>query len=281
MPLISILIPTKDRPEWALDALQSALSIKHTQLEIIFSDNCSKIEIQSPFLKDQRVRYFRQKEPLSMVDHWNFCINQSQGEFIKLLCDDDLLVPEGFSNEIESLTKHPNVSLVCSNRIEFSKNKEVLVLNFSKESILPKALALKKMVFSENFIGPPSSVSFRRYPKFQFPKEYSYACDWAAWIELLEHGDLMQVPSTSCKFRIHEKNLTNKFIENHQDFFEVQSLRKRSALRLKSIQSNHFYYSLVADYFFYYRMLRRIFRCLRLRDFRSLGIFLKKLGNML
>jgi glycosyltransferase involved in cell wall biosynthesis len=93
-PLISIGIPTYNRANSYLKhALRSAVNQTYKNIEIIVSDNCSQDDTESVVkgFGDSRIRYFRQKENIGAVGNCNFCLEQSRGEYLLLLLDDDLV----------------------------------------------------------------------------------------------------------------------------------------------------------------------------------------------
>jgi len=93
-PLISIVIPTRDRPEFAAIALKSLIRQSFQDFEIIVSDNA----LQQRFVPDprvfdnDRVRYVRPPKPLWMTDHYEFAVAQARGRYVGVLGDKAVLV---------------------------------------------------------------------------------------------------------------------------------------------------------------------------------------------
>ncbi len=94
--LVTIAIPTRNRPSGLRAALESALNQSYPGLEIIVSDN-NTVEDVKPVVEgfhDPRVKYFRHDQTLDMAANWNFCLGKASGDFFLLLSDDDFLFPE-------------------------------------------------------------------------------------------------------------------------------------------------------------------------------------------
>lgn len=94
LPLVSIAIPTYNRADSYLkDALNSALAQTYPNVEIIVSDNASTDHTETLVkeLKDPRIRYFKQSRNIGMLNNSNFCLEQAQGAYFLLLCDDDII----------------------------------------------------------------------------------------------------------------------------------------------------------------------------------------------
>jgi glycosyltransferase involved in cell wall biosynthesis len=94
LPMVTIGIPTYNRADGYLqEALQSALAQSYSNIEILISDNCSTdgTEDYVRRIGSQRIRYIRQKRPLTPNGNFNFCLNHAQGCYFLLLHDDDTI----------------------------------------------------------------------------------------------------------------------------------------------------------------------------------------------
>lgn len=108
-PFFSILIPSYNRPEFIVKAVQSVLGNSFTDFELIISDDCSprQQEIASnlePFLADPRVTFYKQEANLREPANRAFLIEKANAEWLIFLSDDDLLANNAFElirNQIE------------------------------------------------------------------------------------------------------------------------------------------------------------------------------------
>lgn len=236
-PLLTIVIPTRNRCDMAKQALQGALLALPFAHEVILSDNASSDS--TPELKTQFpvAKYIRRPDTIPMAEHWNLCVEEARGIFVKVLCDDDWLIPGALEREVRELEQDPALTACASARLEVRQGKEPSLKRFSAEkSFLDAPEAVWKMLLSENILGPPSAVTFRKSSFQGFPHQYAYAADWAAWILLLDRGPVMLLPEPGVNFRLHSSNLTNAHVENGTDFVEVQSLRWECLRRMKGAQ---------------------------------------------
>jgi len=99
MPKVSIVLPTRERPDLLKFALASALKQDYEDFEIVVSDNYSGSQTRQVVesFQSPRVRYFRTKEPLSMPDSWEFALKYAKGEYITFLTDDSYMLPDAIS----------------------------------------------------------------------------------------------------------------------------------------------------------------------------------------
>jgi glycosyltransferase involved in cell wall biosynthesis len=103
---ISIIIPTKNGSKYVWAAVDSVLSQVYDDMELIVSVNHSNDQtlLILKKLRDARLRILVPPEPLTMVEHYEWCISQSRGEWIAVIGDDDGLMPF-FFKEFENLIK--------------------------------------------------------------------------------------------------------------------------------------------------------------------------------
>ncbi len=95
-PLLSILIPTKNRANTAIECIELAISIgDKDEVEVLVQDCSSSDELK--VLIDSRgyagrIQYARQ-EGLSMNENWSLAIENSSGKYITIIGDDDAVLP--------------------------------------------------------------------------------------------------------------------------------------------------------------------------------------------
>ncbi len=97
--LVSVGIPTYNRPEGLRRTLQCITAQTYGNLEILVSDNCSPTaeteQVTREFMaRDPRIRYFRQPEGLGVSGNFRFVLRQAGGEFFMWAADDDEWDPD-------------------------------------------------------------------------------------------------------------------------------------------------------------------------------------------
>jgi len=103
-PLISLIIPTRERAETLFFALQTALDQVSNSYEVIVSDNFSQDNTEEVVrnFNDSRLMYFNTGKRLSMSDNWEFALEKARGKYIVFIGDDDAVMPGGI-NRLETL----------------------------------------------------------------------------------------------------------------------------------------------------------------------------------
>ena len=257
-PVLTLIVPTRNRRAMAAEALASALEKLPFSCELLLSDNASTDDTPSLARDFPQVKYRRRESLLPMAEHWNLCVSEARGEFVKILCDDDWLVPGALTREVNALRGSSRLAAVASARCETGGGIERRVGFASAQSLTLEGRPLfSAMLTHENILGPPSAVTFRKSFFGGFPEGYVYAADWAAWILLAEKGAITFLPEIGLNFRLHAANLTSRFVEEGVDFLEVKALREECRARLPGPVAGLRLRGIIS-----YRLLRRVMRYL-------------------
>ena len=91
-PLVSIVIPTYNRPEYLKEAIASAVNQTYRNIEIIVSDNCSPENPQAivESFADPRIRFWRQTQNVGMIANQIHGFKMARGKYVASLHDDDM-----------------------------------------------------------------------------------------------------------------------------------------------------------------------------------------------
>ena len=94
-PLLSLIIPTRERAETLQYTLPTALAQTSQNFEVLVSDNFSQdntAQVVKSF-SDPRMRLINPGRRLSMSDHWDFALLHATGDYVMFLGDDDGILP--------------------------------------------------------------------------------------------------------------------------------------------------------------------------------------------
>lgn len=94
-PILSVIIPTRERAATLTYTLASVLDQASDDFEVIVSDNVSNDDTANVVKskKDNRIRYFRTSCRLSMCDNYEFALNKATGQYVIIIGDDDAAIP--------------------------------------------------------------------------------------------------------------------------------------------------------------------------------------------
>lgn len=104
-PLVSVVIPTFERPDYLRVALQSVIAQTESAFEIIVQDNASKADPGSivEALNDRRIAFYRQPRTVSQVENVVSACARARGKYLAVLGDDDVWAPRFLATLIRPL----------------------------------------------------------------------------------------------------------------------------------------------------------------------------------
>ncbi|MDO9610718.1 MAG: glycosyltransferase [Serpentinimonas sp.] len=95
MPLLSVVIPTRNRNKYIIDSINVILN-NVSDVEIIVSDNSDTNILSSmlaPHLKTGKLKYFYSSDNLSVVDNFERAFLEAKGDYLISIGDDDAVGP--------------------------------------------------------------------------------------------------------------------------------------------------------------------------------------------
>ena len=113
-PLVSILIPTRNRPALLIKAINSALAQTYKQIEIVITDNSDADQscALQAFIEDKRVLYIKNLENIGPILNWRKALESSRGKYCLILPDDDYLLNPFYIEDAVRILSDEKVSLV-------------------------------------------------------------------------------------------------------------------------------------------------------------------------
>lgn len=115
-PLVSICIPTYERPHVLLKALESCFLQSYKNIEIVITDNSETDETQKIVqdLNKPNIRYSKNAENLGPILNLKLAIDSASGKYIKVLMDDDILFPSAVQEMVEKFEAMPRIGVVMA-----------------------------------------------------------------------------------------------------------------------------------------------------------------------
>lgn len=222
IPKISVCIPTFNGADYLRQAVESVLVQNNQNYEIVIVDNSSvdhTVSVIEDLKKksDGRIHFYQNNKNIGLAANLNKCLEYAQGEYIKFLCVDDLLLPECLEKMSAALDIHQSVTLVCGGRIYINEANEKLGFKryASKSIIVPGNKAISRCLYGKCYIGEPSAVMFRKKDLTGFFREdLPQLMDMEMWFQLLENGELLSIENPLCSIRLHSEQMTYKNIRS-------------------------------------------------------------------
>ena len=195
-PLVSILIPAYNQPEYFRRALKSALDQDYSNIEIIVSDDSTDDRVKKICGEFENVRYIYHGG--NYTNETNFertilnienLLEHASGEYVNVLFHDDLIYPRKISTMMEYFTGEygDQIALITSARDVIDENGIVqrhvdeldninLYANAEQDHIVISGENVGRLIFFMigNFIGELSTILIRRQ-NFYNPESKKYS----------------------------------------------------------------------------------------------------------
>jgi glycosyltransferase involved in cell wall biosynthesis len=109
-PILSLIIPTRERAETLSYTLASALAQSRRDYEVVVSDNASTDGTRAVVERaaDARVRYLNTGTRRSMCDNYEFALQHALGGHVLFIGDDDAVIPGALDGLLETIAAAPN-----------------------------------------------------------------------------------------------------------------------------------------------------------------------------
>lgn len=112
MPTISVIIPTYDRPQLLVRAVESARAAG-TEVEVIVVDDASVDETAEVCRRLRGINYVRLERNQGVGGARNIGLMASTGEYVAFLDDDDLRLPGSLDIQAAALDENADAGFVC------------------------------------------------------------------------------------------------------------------------------------------------------------------------
>jgi glycosyltransferase involved in cell wall biosynthesis len=220
MPLVSIAIPAYN-PRYFPIALDSALAQTYRNVEIVVCDDSENGAIEAAVAARAAqvpIRYLRNPTRLRPRANFTRCLEESRGEFLKFLCDDDVLAPTCVERLLDAFRAAPDVTLATSRRALIDGDGRPLAplpatwpIVTEDALIAGTTLANAVLMAGLNTIGEPSTALFRRDDLARHAPDYFAfrGCaghgiiDLVMWASLLMKGNAVYLHDAQSGFRFH------------------------------------------------------------------------------
>lgn len=261
-PKVSIIIPTFNRADYLIEAIESVLKQTYENIEIIVSDNASTDNTSVVMKKYQnfnKVKYFINEKNIGMAPNWRKALNDyAEGDFAMILSDDDYLIDITYVEKaINSMIKNDTKLTFCNCLEVYEKNglktKERLIKydlnekNFSRDlyfnwrKILSYgnyfSIMLQTVIFDRN-------IAIKEFNAFSNP---IISTDFQLWLSFFATGyNASYINIIGAAYRIHESNEIkrnkpdwNDWLRNFDSYLVPEKIALNNKCYIKSELIKH------------------------------------------
>ena len=216
--LVSILIPTYNSIKFVKLTIDSCLNQKYKNLEILISDDCSTdgtFEYLSQFYgDDKRIKATKNRTNLGIAANFNKLIDEANGDFIKFLGHDDVILDNFVSDSLQELEQFDyRKYFYIAKESQPTTNRIEVILREKKSSILEKNELQNKLISFGNWIGGPSSIMIHKdvLGNMRFNTKYESAFDYEFYLRLGNKFGAIIGDAPMYTVGIHENQASRKY----------------------------------------------------------------------
>jgi glycosyltransferase involved in cell wall biosynthesis len=157
-PLVSVVVPTRNRARLLRRSLGSALAQLGVSFEVIVVDDGSRDETSEVLAEcgDSRLRVITLASSLGAAEARNFGIRAAEGEWLAFLDDDDIWAPEKLRHQLADAEKTADAMIGFTGAVYIDAEERRLRMRR-----IPDLSEFPHGLLETNLIGSPSTVVAR------------------------------------------------------------------------------------------------------------------------
>ena len=208
LPLLSVVIPTRNRAQLVCEAIESALSQRHGQVEVIVVDDGSTDNTADVIAERFRshVQVLRHEERRGAGASRNTGIRAARGHLVAFLDDDDLWLPGKLDAEISVLEQFPDAKAVVSDTLIFLNGEREELSFFERNGLLEATNGQARLISEINWLWTNSmkgvamsSVTVQRdilnsIGQAWFPEDLTTCEDWEFEMRVYHRCPVIALP---------------------------------------------------------------------------------------
>jgi glycosyltransferase involved in cell wall biosynthesis len=262
-PLVSIIIPTYNRPKYLHRAIESTLNQTHKNIEVIVIDdnsNYNPLPLIEEF-NDARIKYYRNLINQGSVYSRNRGLSICSGDYVNFLDDDDEILPQKIEFQLNKFrdSNVENLGVVICDMEYKRKDINMIKKNHMRGNIY------KKILKHYCVYGIHSMLIKREFtPKFDLNLKSS------------QEYDLSIRLASRCNFDYVPKRLAITHTSENQISFNYQKKIDGTKYIFNKYRSEFLRFGVIYYVFNWFR-----FRYLLLRYFILLKLKIKKVAELI
>jgi glycosyltransferase involved in cell wall biosynthesis len=200
-PLVSVVIPTHNRPDMLCEAIASVRAQTFTDYEILVVCNGSSQEdlVRYTAIRDVRL-IVTSRKGIGLA--LNIGIEAAQGEWVAFLDDDDLWEPNKLENQLQA-AESEHADLVFCDFASFGRGPTLV-----EPLRPPTGFSLREALLLANYAGGCSVTMVRRSALLAVGGfDENLVCpDWDLWMRLSWYFRIARTDAVLVRYRYHEGN---------------------------------------------------------------------------
>lgn len=225
-PTVSVVIPAYNNASTLQETIDSVLAQQGVDFELIVADHSSSDDtraVMDRYADDPRVSLLTTPAGGGAERNWNRVTELATGEYLKLVCGDDVLRPGTLARQSEILRTSGAVLTACRRDVTDADGR-VLMPGWGLRGLttpMPGAQAVAKAVRAgSNLFGEPASVMMRRDVLEKvggWNAAFPYLIDQASYSRVLLEGSFVPDDAVGATFRLSDSQWSAVLIASQAD----------------------------------------------------------------
>ena len=218
--LVSIVMPSWNTAQYIGESIQSVLDQTYTNWELLIVDDCSTDntdEVVKPYLKDTRIKYYKNEVNSGAAVTRNRAIRQAHGEWVAFLDSDDLWKPDKLQKQLDFMKEHGYI-YSYHDYVKIDENDRPLNVYVSG----PNKVTKRKM-YNYCYPGCLTFMYNARAIGIIQIKDIKKNNDYAMHLKLCKKADCYLLKENLAEYRIRKKSISHdqlkKKLKSHYDLF--------------------------------------------------------------
>jgi len=230
-PLVSICIPMYNGSAFIKTAIDSCLQQTYNNIEIIVVDDGSADDsfsiVQQMAASCDKIKLYRNPVNLKLVGNWKKSISLANGDWIKLLFQDDYMEAGCIQKMMTACLEHKVQFALCARAFEFETSANANTAAYLSNKLkLPEDIFINKQCFSpaesadlakhyllENILGEPVCTLFHRNLYTQvngFNETLRQLVDYEFALKIILNHPFCFINEKLIHFRVHDQSASSK-----------------------------------------------------------------------
>jgi len=211
-PQISICIPAYKRTEFLKRLLDSIKSQSYRNFEVIVTDDSPSSEVAEVCQRYAGVFhliYHKNEKQLGTPENWNAGIRMANGQWIKLMHDDDWFSSaESLQQFASAVEHHPECDFFFSAYNNVNESNGDVRLSTARMVRLQRVTDNPAVLLAGNVIGPPSVTMYKNDQTILYDPDLKWLVDIEFYIRYLKGRKLYYIDQPLVNIGINDQQVT-------------------------------------------------------------------------
>lgn len=219
---VSVIVPNYNHAEYLTERIESILSQRFQDFELILLDDCSTDNskgVLEHYRDNAHVTHivYNTENSGSPFHQWAKGVSLAQGEWVWIAESDDWAEPELLETLLNAAHDYPNCGLIYGLARRLRDGKEPWATPYTGKTTCYTGGDFARRLILGNVIYNVSMALIRKELLKQVPMEAlgaMHLCgDWMLYAQLCRHTDILEVSRIVSNYRMHNHNTSSRIYQ--------------------------------------------------------------------